>query len=215
VDQTGVYNLALGRLGIGQVVGSPTENSVPAKTCHRFYDQCRQEVLRVFPWGFALRAEPLALVSGQTFPGWGYVYQYPNGCLNMRAIGDEAGLRMIRDMTLASDPGVWPQLQQVRQPWQLGLKDDGASQVILTDAVDAWGFYTRDVTNTGAWSVDFATVLSWRLGMEVGGPLQAKQENITACEQRYSVWMTHAAAASMNEQRDDEKAESPSITCRY
>lgn len=215
MDQTGVYNTTLGRLGIGQAVASPTENSVPAKTCNRFYEQCRQEVLRAFPWGFALRAEPLARVADQTFPGWGYVYQYPNGCLNMRAVGDQYGLRVLRDLTLAQDPSQWTQFQQVRQPWQLGLKDDGASQIILTDVVDAWAFYTKDVTNTGAWAVDFASVLSWRLGMEAGGPLQAKQEMIDRCEQRYAAWFSRATATAMNEQRDDEKAESQSITCRY
>lgn len=215
MDQTGLYNTTLGRLGVGQVIGAPTENSVPAKTCNRFYEQCRQEVLRAFPWGFALRAEPLALVADQEFPGWGYVYQYPNGCLNMRAVGDENGLRVVRSQCLSSDPSWWQTLQNVRQPWQKAIKDDGASQVLLTDVVDAWGFYTLDVTNTGAWEIDFASVLASRLGMEVGGPLQATRSLIDRCEQHYVNWLSMATANSMNEQKDDRPAESESITCRY
>jgi len=215
VDQTGLYNLALGRIGVGQAVASPTENSVPAKTCNRFYEQCRQEVLRAFPWGFALRAEPLALVSGQAFPGWSCVYQYPDDCLMVRAVADENGIRRVRSSFLMSDRNCWSQLTQVRQPWQVALKDDGASQVLLTDVAEAWSFHTYDVENTGAWPVDFGGVLAWRLGMEVGGPLQAKRDLVDACEQRYGMWLSNATAASMNEQRDDTRAESPSITCRY
>lgn len=213
-DQVGVYNLCLGRLGVGQTIGSPTENSVPAKTCNRFYDHCRQEVLRAFPWGFAMRAEPLALVSGQTFPGWTYVYQYPNKCLNMRAVGDSAGIRRVIS-AVSCDPCWRTVLQQVRQPWQKALKTDGASQVLLTDVQDAWGFFTFDVTNTGAWDVDFAGVVADRLAMEVGGPLQAKTDLIIAAANRFSTWFSLASAAAMNEQRDDAVAESPSISCRY
>ena len=214
-DQVGVYNLCLGRLGVGQAIGSPTENSVPAKTCNRFYDQCRQEVLRAFPWGFATKAEPLAQVVGQTFPGWTYVYQYPNQCLNMRAVGDEYGMRRTYSQWLSRDPCFWTTLQQVRQPWQKALKADGASQVLLSDIQTAWGFFTVDVTNTGAWDVDFASAVADRLAMEVGGPLQAKVELVTAATQRYGIWLSQAAAAAMNEQKDDAVAESPSITCRY
>jgi hypothetical protein len=213
-DQVGVYNLCLGRLGVGQAIGSPTENSVPAKTCNRFYDQCRQEVLRAFPWGFAMRAEALALVSGQTFPGWTYVYQYPNKCLNMRAVADASGIRQIAT-ALSSDPTDFSTLQQFRQPWQKALKTDGASQVILSDVVSAYGFFTYDVTNTGAWDVDFAGVVADRLAMEVGGPLQAKLDLVTNAGSRYATWFSWAAATAMNEQRDDPVAESPSITARY
>ncbi len=214
-DQVGVYNLCLGRLGVGQSVGAPTENSVPAKTCNRFYDQCRQEVLRSFPWGFALRAQPLALVADQTFPGWSYVYQYPSGCLFMRAVADSAGIRQVLSGAMACDP-CWPStLQSVRRPWQKALKTDGASQVLLSDVVNAWGFFTVDVINTGAWDVDVAGVIADRLSMEVGGPLQAKPELVAAAAQRYQIWSFAAAAAAMNEQRDDAVAESASITARY
>jgi hypothetical protein len=171
-------------------------------------------VLRAFPWGFALRAEALALVSGQTFPGWSYVYQYPSGCLNMRCVADASGIRRVYS-AVNCDPCWNTVLQQVRQPWQKALKTDGASQVLLTDLADAWGFFTVDVTNTGAWDVDFAGVVADRLSMEVGGPLQAKPDLVTAAANRYATWFSWAAAAAMNEQRDDSVAESPSITARY
>lgn len=214
-DQVGVYNLCLGRLGVGQSVGSPTENSVPAKLCNRFYDYARQEVLRAFPWGFATKATALAQVVGQTFPGWTYVYQYPTDCLNMRAVGDVNGIRRAYASLMARDPCWVSYLQNVITPWQKALKDDGASQVLLSDVVTAWGFYTVDVKNLGGWDVDFAGVVADRLAMEVGGPLQCNASLVLAAGQRYAMWMSQAAANSMNEQKDDPVPESPSITCRY
>lgn len=214
-DQVGVYNMALGRLGISQEVSSPSETSLPAELCSRFYDMCRQEVLRAHPWGFALRAEQLAEVDDQTFPGWAYVYQYPDECLNVRAVADESGIRQIRTLAFWSDPTWRSYLQQMRQPWQIALKDDGASQVLLTDVPEAWAFFTQDVTNTGAWPADFASVLAYRLAMEVGGPIQASEARRNGVEQRYFAWLSAVSATNMNEQKDDAQAESGSITCRY
>jgi hypothetical protein len=215
VDSTGAANLALGRVGVGQAIAALTDNTVTAKTCNRFFEQCRQEVLRAHPWGFALRAQPLAQVSAQTFPGWGYVYQYPDDCLTVRAIADSAGMRVIRDAFLSGDVARDQIVQSIKVPFQLALKDDGASQVILTDLADAWAFFTVDVDNTGVWPADFGSVFAWRLAMEIGGPLQAKAELVGAAKNEYLWWLSHATAASMNEQRDDTPAESPSITCRY
>lgn len=214
-NQVGVYNMALGRLGVSEAVTSPSQNTLPAQLCTRFYDTCRQEVLRAHPWSFALRAEQLAEVDDQTFPGWAYVYEYPDECLNMRCVGDESGMRQVYSLFYWNDPTQWTQLRQVRQPWQIALKDDGASQVILSDVPDAWGFHTTDVTNTNAWSADFASVLAWRLAMEVGGPIQANAQRRLEAEQRYASWFSAVSATNMNEQKDDAAAESNSITCRY
>jgi len=214
MDITSWANTTLGRLGIGKTIQSLSENSVEAKTLNRVYVQVRQEVLRAFPWGFALWAEALAEVADQTFPGWTYVYQYPNGCLNMRAVGDESGMRRVRGLALCNDPCYWSEIQQIRIPWQKALKTDGTSQVLLTDVATAWGFYTHDVTNVGAWDIDFGSVLSWRWAMEAGGPLQAKADFITTARDNYIGWMSQAAAAAMNEQKDDAQAEPESIACR-
>ena len=210
-DITTWANTTLGRLGISKTIGSLSENSVEAKPLARAYAQVRQEVLRAFPWGFALWAEALAEVADQTFPGWTYVYQYPSGCLNMRAVSDESGIRNARNLALCDD---WSAVRRLRQPWQKALKSDGASQVLLTDVGTAWGFYTRDVTNVGVWDIDFGSVFSWRWGMEAGPALQAKRDMIDSCEQRYLLWLSQAAANAMNEQKDDAQAEPESIACR-
>lgn len=211
-SSTDIANLALGRLGIGQAIASLSEQSNPARICARFYNQCRQEVLRAFPWGFALRAEALALVSGQTFPGWTYVYQYPDDCLRVHAVADSSGLRYARSSLFCRDQESWPPV--MRHPWQQALKDDNASIVLISDVSSAYGFFTVDVENTAVFPPDFTSTLADRLAMEAGGPLQCKADLIDRAEGRYVRSLSGASATAMNEQRDDEKPDSPSISCR-
>lgn len=221
MDETAIANTALGRLGHGQAIATLTENSVAAKHCNRFYDQCRQEVLRAFPWPFATTTVALAQEAAQTFAGWGYVYAYPDNCLRVLTVTDEAGARWYRSgIYTAWNNGnavvydsSWAD-SIMRAPWQIALRSDGARQVILTDLSPAWAAFIFDVSNTGAMPADFASVLADRLAMEVGGPLQAKRDMIDRAEQRYGIWFSRAAATALNESRDDVRAESPSIACR-
>lgn len=212
-SSTDIGNLALGRLGIGQAIASLSEQSNPARLCNRFYNQCRQEVLRAFPWGFALRYEALAEVSGQTFPGWSYVYQYPDDCLMVRAVGDSAGIRYARSIVFCREQHEWPPM--LRYPWQQALKDDNASIVLLSDVGSAYGFFTVDLENTAVFPPDFVSAFADRLAMEVGGPLQCKADLIDRAEGRYLRSLSTASAQAFNESRDDEKPDSPSIACRY
>jgi hypothetical protein len=207
-----IANLALGRLGIGQAIAALSDQVNPAKVCSRFFDQCRQEVLRAFPWGIALRAQALAIVADQTFPGWAYAYQYPSNCLMVRAVGDETGLRYARSSVFCQDQGDWPAV--MRLPFQIALKDDDASSVILSDVRSAFAFFTVDVTNTAVFPPDLRSAFADRLAMEAGGPLTVKADLIDRCEQRYWRTLSTAAAQAMNESKDDERAESPSISCR-
>lgn len=212
MSSTEIANLTLGRLGVGQLITSIDDQITPAKLCKRFYHQCRREVLRAFPWDFAQRNEALALVAGQTFPGWTYVYQYPNECLMVRAVGDVSGIRYARSAVFCREREQWPPV--LRYPWQQALKDDNASRVLLTDVSSAYAFFTVDLENTGVFPPDFTSVFAWRLAMEVGGPLQCKAELVDRAQQQYLFWHSHASAQAMNESRDDEKPESPSISCR-
>jgi hypothetical protein len=220
VDATAIANTALGRLGIGQAIANLTERSVPAQTCNRFYDQCRQEVLRAFPWPFAMSAVALAQEAGQTYPGWGYVYAVPSNSLRIVTVTDGAGVRWYQShIYTAWNNGnavvydnSW--MQNYRIPWQMALRADGARQVIVTDLASAWALFVFDVTNTGAMPADFQSVFADRLAMEVGGPLQAKREMVDRAEQRYGIWFSRATATALNESRDDLRGESPSIACR-
>lgn len=209
-----IGNLTLGRLRIGQSITTLDDETPTARVLNRFYDQSRQEVLRAFPWGCALRAEALALVAGQTFPGWTYVYQYPQKCLMVRCVADESGMRTAMSLLSRCDYLGFTNFI-ARMPWQTALKDDNASQVILSDVPNAWVFYTYDLETVGVMQPDLVSTIAWRLAAEAGNPLQADDSRIEKAEQMYVYSLSQAAAQSLNESRDDARPESPSISCRY
>lgn len=217
MSETDIANLALGRLGVSQAIANLSEQSTPARLCNRFYTQCRQEVLQAFPWGHASFAVALAEEADQTFPGWQYVYGYPNKALMVWAVSDESGIRMVTSYLTSSRAALWEQLEQVRRyqlPFKVALRADLGGRVLLSDMPNAHAFGTYDVTNTGVFPPDFKSVVAWRLAMEVGGPLEAKPNLIDRAFQQYFLWQSQAAARDLNERRDDPQADSASILAR-
>jgi hypothetical protein len=160
----------------------------------------------------------LAQVADFTLPGWTYAYDTPDDNLRILHITDYAGLRWWSRRFQSGVGGLrydYAQFAMPRMPWQIALRNDGARQVVVTDVESAYAFYIHDVTNTGAFSPDFSSVLAWRLAMEIAGPLKASREFVDGAEQRYARWAAQAAATAFNESRDDGMTESDSITCRY
>jgi hypothetical protein len=215
-SETEIANLALGRLGIAQFITSLAEQSTPARICNRFYHQCRREVLRDHPYGFASSAISVAQVAGQTFPGWQYVYQYPASCLMVWTVADASGIRQWCNYFGQRDPYTWQYLDvlQRRFPFKKALSSDGSRPVLLSDVPSAYAYFTADVTNTGAFTDDFVSAFAWRLAMEVGGPLKCSVDLREAARSEYFLTKSQATAQDMNEQRDDTVPESDSIACR-
>src|SRR6185312_6997641 len=73
-----IFNLALSHLMIGVEVQTWSDPSKEAATLRRYYPTARRKVLRDFPWPFATKIVPLALVSGSpTAPAsTEYTYAY-------------------------------------------------------------------------------------------------------------------------------------------
>lgn len=214
MDITGLFNLALGRVGSNEAVGAPTDKSVHARTCARFYDHCRRTVLRAFPWNFAFASVALAELL-PNMPGYDIMYSYPANAVRVLAVCDAAGIRPL--WTIWSDPRWrWSNSNPVawQVPFRIALRPDNSARVIVTDLGSAFALYTADVENTGAMSDDFQDVLAWRLAMEIGGPLKCSKELVDGAEQRYRLWASHAQATSLNESRSDPEADSESVTCR-
>jgi hypothetical protein len=217
VNETSVANMALGRLGIGQTIASLDEATNPARQCKRWFDHCRDEVLRDLKPDFANVAEALALVADETYPGWGYVYQYPNECLVLHDAGAQSRVPVWYDEPYATG-GVggyryYPYYVS-NVPWKVALKADKASRVILSDIAEAWAFFTARVTNLNVWTPDAISALAWKLASEIAGAIQVKADLIQLARQSYEVEKSRTKAASRNEARQDRMPESPSIQIR-
>lgn len=151
-----ICNLALDHLGANSEIESFTETSTPAKTCKRWYDVCRRQVLEAFNWNFARRRTTLALHSDDPPDTWLFRYQYPSDCLKARLIQnpfDAAGIPC------------WPVNLQLGEmtdaiPFEIATNDAGDQRTILTDMEQAILVYTMDQKKPEMFSMWFVETLS-------------------------------------------------------
>ncbi len=80
VSQIKVCNLALVRVG-ADTVSSITQSTKSAIILNAIYEQCRDEVLRMHPWHFAVKRAALAPTSDAPVFEYDYAYDLPADCL--------------------------------------------------------------------------------------------------------------------------------------
>ena len=64
-----VCNLALAYIGNTQSIASMAEQTKGAILCGRFYNLTREQLLKAFPWNFAVKTEDLTEVTTE-MPRW-------------------------------------------------------------------------------------------------------------------------------------------------
>lgn len=192
-SKVAICNMALSHLGNAvEIADLDTEPSAEASACRRFFDETVDAVLRDFDWGFARLYQPLALVTENPNTEWRYEYQLPSDCVRFRKI-----LSGLRNET-----------RQSRVPFELNNGASGAT--IFTDQAEAVGKYTRRITDTERFPVDFVLAVSFRLAHYIaprvtgGDPFQLSNRAL----QLYQAEIAKAQAASEHEQQPDEEPDS-------
>ena len=225
--QVDIWNLALTRLDISQMVNSINDQSAVAGICNRFYDQARRRTLESAYGPFASVSAPLAVLFDQStattqsaiyYPGWRYVYQEPNDCVRTIAVTTQYGLRQNpwlnwwwqqANLSLASQS--WG---QYAPPYERVVGMDGQSTAIVCDQDAAWLIYVRDVQNVSLYSEAFKSLVAWILAIDIAGPVSAnsnrKKEAMAAAKEE----MTRALSIELNQQKNDPYPDSISITAR-
>lgn len=206
-----IFNQAIGNIAIGQEIHDPNERTEQARQCRRWYAQCRDECLRNFPWTWARNVKRLELVE-QTFPGWGYTYQYPSECLFALAVMPQEGLRMRCDWM-----DLWQERvtnQPLRIPFELALRTDGQARVIVTDLQLAWVLQIVRVETTTVYDVDFVNMLSWRLAYAIAPALKVDAKIARNAMDMYEAMRGRATANDFNESYSDPEPDAPSIAAR-
>ena len=216
-SKTEVVNVALGRLGITRRLADvDSDNSKEAVQARLVYDLCLDETLRAFPWNFAQTAVALAETSADpVIPGYAVQYQYPTNCLKAHILCTADGVRQSYDAWLMD----WERtlLLPPKYPFRIALHPDEDRRVILTDLETAYLIYTARVTDVNVWDVSFRSAFSWRLAAELAPALTEGDKGRSAADwamQRFLMSWQTAAAMSFNEEREDLRPDSPSITAR-
>jgi len=177
-----VWNLALIQAGHSQLVANEEEDSTESRLCSTIYEQCRDFVLREFPWRFAKARVALALIEGQPNSSWLFQYSLPADCLMVRSIVHSG--------------------QQHDLPcWQIAFEvaDNGDGPVLFTNAEQAEMIYTKRVTNVQHYDPSFVTALSLYMATLLVIPLKGKPDIAQMLQKAYSRAVHQAAANSLNE----------------
>jgi len=197
-----ICNMALMRCGSSAVIASLTEGSQEANLCNAFYAQCRDYVLRDYPWAFAQRQVPLAELAATAgeangFPAdWGYKYSYPSDCLMAHEV--YSGIRNPRN--------------DQRVPYK--VMSDGVATAIYTDLEDAELVYTAKITDTTLFEPGFISALAYLLASEIALPLTVQPRVLEQLLYGYQQAVSAAAAMSMNEGRFSPEPECDFLAVR-
>lgn len=142
--KTKISNLALSHLGSSKTIANfETERSAEANACREYFDTAVEEVLQGFHWPFATKIAALALIETTPSAEWGFSYQYPTDCLDVRRI-----LSGSRNDSKDSEI-----------PYRIFGDNDGKQ--IHTDKDLAEAEYTVKITDPSRFSPDFAMALSF------------------------------------------------------
>jgi len=196
---TEISNLAISHLGIGKEIANlDTEQTEEASACRRYFESAKKATLSDLDWTFATKFAVLNLIESEPNEEWNFSYRYPSDCINMRRI--LSGQRQ--------------DTQKTRVPYRISA--DSAGRIIYTDKENAEIEYTKNVTDPGLFSAEFALALSFRLASYIaprltgGDPFKMKQEMLA----QYEIELGRAKKKNMNEETADILPESEMITIR-
>lgn len=197
-----ICNLALSHVGADSIQ-SLDDKTKEANKCKLHYGPDRDAVLGKHRWSFATKRVILALLS-ETVTGWEFAYQYPSDCLKAREIYND-----LNNVTgLAQHHHCHDHIHTPidRIPFEVMLKEDGSSKMVVTDKEDAELVYTAKVTDPNIFDTQFIDALSWKLASNLARPLRANERMETSLFNKYLFIVGAAEAASANEQeaRPDE-----------
>lgn len=150
--ETTIANVALGHLGVARIT-ELADPSPAAEHCRRMWDTTRDNLLRAYPWNFAIKR--IQLTASATAPpfGWAYAYPLPSDCLRALEVN-------------GCPPGVGS------VPYEI----EGTE--ILTDLTTCKLRYLRKVEQVSLWSADFCELFGYELAKSIAPSLSLQTSSI-------------------------------------
>lgn len=151
-------------------INSLEESSTEAQQCALHFDGLRDSVLRAVDWQFAKKAVALTLKFEQPLE-WRYAYQYPTDCLKLRrVVGDyffkDQTAYGLRNRFAYANDSLRP---DVEAPFE--LENIGGEKVIVTDEPEAYGIYTKKISDPAIFDPLFTQALAWLVAATLAIPV--------------------------------------------
>lgn len=171
--ETDLANLALGHLGCARI-SELLENSPQAEHCRRMWGNCRDRLLRQYPWNFATKRVRLSALGQAPAFEWARAYQLPGDCLKVLEVnGCAAGVG--------------------NTPFQI---EAGA---ILTNFADCRLKYTRRIDQVSAWDAAFCELFSYELAKDIAPSFTLQPASIQMLDQLAAPARSRAQEANATE----------------
>lgn len=197
-SSTELANLALSHLGSSNLITALDDRTTEARMCNLWWPTVRDDVLRSFPWPFAIRTADLALVETFTTGDWGYSYTAPADAL-----------RLIRS----------PYGSTRNPSFESETRYRIADGLLYLDQDLATIEYVERITDMTLYPADVVTALSYLLAARIAnsvttGTTADKNGLVAMMEAQYERKIGQAKATALNEQVRDVPPESGFITAR-
>lgn len=210
-----ICNMGLYRVGSTIRITSldeSTERTEAVRQAGFWYPIVLDQVLASAPWGFARKSVALASVTDTTFPGYEFIYEYPQDCVRAAAVCDSGGMRNSTFwLSWCWNDTQW---NVPKVPFQVGSRTDGNTNVIMTDIASAYLYYIFRQTITNTFTPLFVDALAWKIGAEMGQGVQASATRIDRANSMYEQTLSRALAHMLSEAQQDQERDSPSIQAR-
>jgi len=203
-----IVNLALNNLGLTQYIATLADATKEARAALKVYAPARKRFIARWPWKFAQRravlavADPLVADELTTLDGWAAVYKVPATCI--KAIKFFTGYR-----TEAHDD---------RAPFELGMSDDGSTNVILCDLGNSSTqpilHFRIDVTDPTKFPYYFDDAFSWEIADLLAMPLRVDEKIAKLTKLRAAMALESALADQRSERYEDEEPDAEHIRAR-
>jgi hypothetical protein len=180
-----ICNLALQHLG-QKAITALTDETESARRCLRIYASTRDAVLRDASWGFAAVIDSLVLLSSESIPGWGYVFEYPATCVFIKKV--YSGYYSDLEETVGALPVGNPE----NEPFKVVYLPDLNQKVIVTNFSPAYIEYTARVDDPDIYDQLFVKAFAYRLASELANILTGKEKTAQEMMQNYLVTISEA-----------------------
>lgn len=192
-----ICNLALSILGQAEL-SSLSEVNQRATLCKQYYDRVRKQVLREHDWSFARCKEKLFLVREENEGSrMAYVYKKPANCLFVSKVYNDALHTGLKE-------------QQFKLQFDNILKQE----VIITETVDAYCEYTKDVTDTSLFDSSFVDAMAGLMAYKMAHSLTGSTQITQLAYQQYQMAMDGARYINKVEQLEDAVFLNPYLDAR-
>ena len=199
-----LWNLALGHIGVSEVIATETADTALARACRRVWKPARNATFEIFDWAFARKMKAPVLLKQAPPLGWTYAYGL--------SVTNVAAIRQVLSRPLL-EQGV----SDARVPYELcsdPSDDDGRQLVIATHEAAPTVVYTKVITVPAFYPPLFVDVLSWRLAADLASTQTRAADVRESCLQAYQQAL-QLATRSQASQRFQLRPESSLITCRW